>query len=594
MNLPFKLSSRHSLRHLNSLACAAAIAWATLMPCPLLAATETDAPATNVPASATETATGEAPGTATTAPNAEPFAVDVGRRLTEIDDQLEQRQKELNDFKKSIAGIKLDDLSTDQKAKLDRLQSNVGQLQASFEQIALGGLTIEAVKTEPEKAYDWQAELMEVVRPVLASLKELTDKPRRIEAIRQRIAQLDKQIKTTDEALASLNRLRESVIDRDVRTQLNAMADSWQERKGSIADQRDVARYQLAAMLEDKRSNVEIIEQSVREFFSGRGLTLGIAILATIGAWLFVRLIVWIIRRLRPKSTRKTRRRRERAIHYTSRLITGTLMVMAVLGVFYLRSDVFLLAVMILAIASLLIGLRHLIPRFYDEIRLLLDFGAVRDTERLIYEGLPVQVKEMNSHAILINPALKGFIRLPLSALTSMVSRPPANEPWFPSHAGDFVKLSDGSFAQVVEQSVDTVVLRQTGALRNMRAADFYADSPINLSQEGFSSAVTFGIGYRHQAICLTEVAPKMQAALEQAVAEADWAEHCNGVSVEFKEAATNSLDFLILLRCAGEAAGSYFAIPRLVQRTLVRVCNENDWEIPFAQLTVHQAPAEQ
>ena len=540
MNLPFKLSSRHSLRHLNSLACAAAIAWATLMPCPLLAATETDAPATNVPASATETATGEAPGTATTAPNAEPFAVDVGRRLTEIDDQLEQRQKELNDFKKSIAGIKLDDLSTDQKAKLDRLQSNVGQLQASFEQIALGGLTIEAVKTEPEKAYDWQAELMEVVRPVLASLKELTDKPRRIEAIRQRIAQLDKQIKTTDEALASLNRLRESVIDRDVRTQLNAMADSWQERKGSIADQRDVARYQLAAMLEDKRSNVEIIEQSVREFFSGRGLTLGIAILAAIGAWLFVRLIVWIIRRLRPKSTRKTRRRRERAIHYTSRLITGTLMVMAVLGVFYLRSDVFLLAVMILAIASLLIGLRHLIPRFYDEIRLLLDFGAVRDTERLIYEGLPVQVKEMNSHA------------------------------------------------------VDTVVLRQTGALRNMRAADFYADSPINLSQEGFSSAVTFGIGYRHQAICLTEVAPKMQAALEQAVAEADWAEHCNGVSVEFKEAATNSLDFLILLRCAGEAAGSYFAIPRLVQRTLVRVCNENDWEIPFAQLTVHQAPAEQ
>lgn len=381
------------------------------------------------------------------------------------------------------------------------------------------------------------------------------------------------------------------MVDQDVRKDLAELTTQWEDRQAALTDQRNVATIQLQTLLDDKESDFEQLKQTLREFMEGRGLTLGLAVLAALFAWLIVRAGVWVLRRIRRRTTRKIQRRHERAMYYIGRVIAVMMMLLGVLIVFYVRSDVFLLALMILTLAALFFGLRQLIPRFYEEIRLLLDYGPVRDSERLIYEGIPLQIKQMGSHAVLVNPALRGYVRLPLSALTDMVSRPPVDEPWFPSAPGDFVRLGD-DVVQVVEQSVDTVVVRHLASLRNVPTADFYASAPTNLTREGFLVAVTFGIGYRHQAICLTEVTDKMLAGVQDAVSRADWKDHCQSVSVDFKEAASNSLDYLILLRLDGQAAGAYFAVSRLVQRALVQVCNENDWEIPFAQLTVHRAEA--
>jgi len=521
--------------------------------------------------------------------------LDIAKRLVELDDQIDLREKELISFRESIKGLPAEQLSVDQKAELENRRGDLQSLKATFEQIALGGLDTGAMQPELPKSYDWQAELLEVMRPVLASLKDLTDKPRRVESTRQRIIQLDRQIRVTQEALQSLEKLNGTVVDRDVREELKTMNDDWSQRKFDLASQRDVAQIQLTSMLKESRSNWEIVREASIEFFEGRGLTLSIAALAAAIVWLLVRLVILVVRRVRriggqSGKQRKVKLRRDRAFRYLSRLITGVLMAVAVLGTFYARSDVFLLALSILVIVGLALGLRHILPRFYAEIRLLLDFGSVRDSERILHEGVPMQVKEMSTFAILANPMLKGFIRLPLSDLTDKNSHPAANDPWFPTRQNDYVMLGDGGFAQVVEQSVDTVVLRQLGALRHLRTADFFAASPSNLSIDGFVVPVTFGIAYHHQAISLTEVPQKILAAIEKMVENADWREHCTGVIVEFKEAATNSLDYLIVIKMAGDAAGSYFGIGRAVQRTLVALCNEQDWEIPFAQITVHQA----
>jgi hypothetical protein len=39
-----------------------------------------------------------------------------------------------------------------------------------------------------------------------------------------------------------------------------------------------------------------------------------------------------------------------------------------------------------------------------------------------------------------------------------------------------------------------------------------------------------------------------------------------------------------------GNSAASYFAIGRLIQQTCVDICNQENWVIPFTQVTVHQA----
>ncbi len=59
-------------------------------------------------------------------------------------------------------------------------------------------------------------------------------------------------------------------------------------------------------------------------------------------------------------------------------------------------------------------------------------------------------------------------------------------------------------------------------------------------------------------------------------------------VKVQFEAANASSLDYKIIAIFQGEAASSWFSIPRVLQRCAVEVCNEEGWEIPFAQMTLH------
>ncbi|MBA2484020.1 MAG: mechanosensitive ion channel, partial [Nitrosomonas sp.] len=209
--------------------------------------------------------------------------------------------------------------------------------------------------------------------------------------------------------------------------------------------------------------------------------------------------------------------------------------------------------------------------------------------ERVTYNGLPMQVRSINVDSLLRNPDLKGIVRLPLSMLNDMVSRPDINEPWFPCHAGEYVILPDGRFCQVLEQTLDLVSLQMKGSLVQFPAADFFRLDLLNLSRQGFVVVVTFGIDYQHQAQCLDEVPARLREALEHALAQAEFSDKIVDLLVEFKEPSTNSLDYLIVVNCKGEAADSYFTINRLIQKTCVEVCNRGGWIIPFTQLTVHQ-----
>ena len=178
---------------------------------------------------------------------------------------------------------------------------------------------------------------------------------------------------------------------------------------------------------------------------------------------------------------------------------------------------------------------------------------------------------------------------MPLGVLDDMVSRPDIEEPWFPCRPGEFVMLPDGRFGEVLEQTLELVQLQMKGSLVQFPAADFSRLGLLNLSRQGFVVVVTFGIDYQHQAQCLDTVPTRLREALEHALAQAEFGDKVVSLLVEFKEANTNSLDYLIVVNCKGEAANSYFTINRLIQKTCVEVCNREGWVIPFTQLTVHQ-----
>lgn len=108
-----------------------------------------------------------------------------------------------------------------------------------------------------------------------------------------------------------------------------------------------------------------------------------------------------------------------------------------------------------------------------------------------------------------------------------------------------------------------------------------------NLSQDGFVEVVTLGIDYAHQAICMDQVAPRLQQAVEARL-HADYGDQLVSVLAAFNEAATSSLNYVIGATMRPGAAEDYYAILRTIQQTCVQVCNTRGWRIPFPQLVIH------
>ena len=169
-----------------------------------------------------------------------------------------------------------------------------------------------------------------------------------------------------------------------------------------------------------------------------------------------------------------------------------------------------------------------------------------------------------------------------------MTSRPDRDEPWFPTDTGDYVLLNDGKLAQIVAQSVEFVQVKVAESIVIYPSADFIGLGVRNLSTNGYGLALTFGIDYSHQAIALQEPAEAFRSAILSGIERLDIGAQLNDIAVEFKEAASNSLDYLILLKIKGSGASLYFKLTRLVQQACVQVCNERGWTIPFSQLTLH------
>ena len=327
-----------------------------------------------------------------------------------------------------------------------------------------------------------------------------------------------------------------------------------------------------------------------QEFFLGRGLTILIALLTGIGIWFSMRTLRELVRARRTAKQDAEKAARLRLLFYAYHMLTIVLVALAVLSVFYVRGDLLLLSLAIITLVMLALGTWRYLPRYIDEGRLLLNVGAAREGERVIYQGLPFRITSLNLYSELRNPELDGVIRLPLSAMAQVISRPRGNDTWFPCRVGDYLLLADGRFAHVVQQSIEWVRLKVRGSIVQIATTDFLQQPARNLSVDGFAIVVTFGIDYQHQQISLQQVPEQLHTGISAAFAASDYADDLKDLKVAFKAASASSLDYLIYASMDGNSAASYFAIECLVQQSCVDVCNQQGWIIPFTQVTLHQA----
>ena len=513
----------------------------------------------------------------------------VVRRLQAIRESLQDKREQVRSLVEEVQNADETDRH-DLGLRIASLQQAIRELSAAFERTAVGGLSLQADDGAAEAALDWHEELLQIARPILDSLKKATERPRRIAELQTAIDLQQQQLERARQALDSLSRFEAREIPPEVEAGLDELTAAWRRHQQDIEQALQIEGNELQYLQSQDARLFENMGGITYDFILGRGLTLLLALLAGIALWIAMRLL----RRWFSHGWRAARGSGQsaqvRLLFYAYHLLTMVLVTLAVLSVFYLRGDLLLLSLAIVALVMLALGVWRFLPGYIQEARLLLNAGAARQGERVIYNGLPLRIDSLNLHSELSNPDLEGRLRLPLAALAGLISRPAQDEPWFPCRPGDYLLLANGDFAEVLRQTVELVQLRVMGSQVLYDSASFMQLNARNLSREGFGIGVTFGIDYRHQADALDAVPERIRSALEADFDAAGFGDNLQNLVVEFKAAAASSLDYLVYVTLDGGAAASYFRVGRLVQQSCVRTCNREGWTIPFAQLTVHRA----
>jgi len=504
---------------------------------------------------------------------------------------MQDLESQLKDLKLELKAAETEEQKIKITAEINKLVKNLDEHEKDFERISIG-VDLDTFGDEPEQDFDWKNEVQELLGPVLQELKGMTERPRQLERLRSEVAHYENKVSIVKKAIANLQKLIDQTKDDRLKDHLSNLEKNWVNEEQQISNQLTVAKYRLEEKNKEKKSLLDSTQNILRIFFKSRGRNLFLSIASFALVFLIFRLFYILAYRFSPILKSKTRSFYVRLgeVLYHSMTFVGAASVSLI--VLYGSGDWVLLSLAIIFLIGLAWTAKQGLPRFWEQIKLLLNLGTVRENERVIYKGLPWKVVSINLYSRLENPALKSSrIRLPLRGLIELNSRPyHADEPWFPCKENDWVILEDGTYGRVVTQSADVVrLVLLGGSYRTYLTEEFLKQNPMNISTN-FRLRVTFGVDYRHQKISTQEIPEKLEEMLNAELTRGGHGRHIIKLVVEFKEAGASSLDFEILADFSGKAAQYYNVLARAIQRIAVDACNKYGWVIPFTQLTLHSA----
>ncbi len=524
-----------------------------------------------------------------------PIKSDTWRNFENLFNTINEAEKNLDSLRRQLHEAKSDAERERIRGDIDLLDANIDSLRLAWEMWATGGVDLQMFAPRKEEKFDWRQEMQSAFEPIVVELRRLTERPRKIERLRSEQAFYQQRLSAADAALRNIVDFKSGAPSTDLANAFGGLESRWRKRHDEIQNQLALINLQLEELLAPGMPGEERATEALKTLLSERFVNLLLAVLAagiTYG-------VLQMINRLYMRLVMNRGRRRPllaRVAHLSFMLISVVLALLAGMAVLYVRGDWILLGLLLIVLMGAALTLQRTLPVYIKEAKILLNLGPVRESERVIYNGLPWKVQSLNMYSTLVNPALRGGnFMLPVSALTSLISRRyDDDEPWFPTRENDFVLLSDQSYGRVVLQTPEVVQMRVAGAVKTYAVGAFLGSNPQNLSLDGFAVAVRFGIDYQHQSAVNDEIRKQFEDYLGAQLRHSAFGGFLKDFFVEFDEAAASSLNFLVWASFDGAAAESYYRIRRLIQRLAVDACNANGWVIPFSQMTVHLAGAEE
>ncbi len=476
------------------------------------------------------------------------------------------------------------------QAQLDKMAADLKTTNRNLREIAAGA-DIAGLRAAEEPEFNLQKEVFSLLRPALKEMKDMTSHVRLKSDLKDKIAYHQEKLPVAERAVANITSLLNNTQDESLREYLQAMLADWRKQLTFMQSELQSAELQLDKLERSEASLAEASQSYLKSFFRKRGLYLTQALLVVLGVLLISRLSYAAMLRLIPGYRKEHRSFRIRLLDLMHRMITVVLAIVGPMVVFYMVEDWVLFSLGILLLLGIGLTLRQALPRYWQQIQLFLNVGSVREGERISLDGLPWLVRQINIFSVLENPVAQLSQRVRIDELVDLKSRPvKKDEPWFPCVRGDWVLLSDGMRGKVTGISQELVeLIERGGAHRTYPTPDFLALSPLNLTTN-FRVKETIGITYSLQKESVTSIPDILKAHVERRCADEGYVDKLLNLRVEFERANTSSLDIVVIADFDGALADLYNRLRRAIQRWCVEACTENNWEIPFTQLTLHQA----
>lgn len=512
-------------------------------------------------------------------------------KLNDIIENIKQQRNEIDKKLVLLQQAKTDQEKTKIQAEIDEASLSIAGQESSFEMILTGGQALAGSDTSEKKEFDWQKDLLEILQPIMSELRQLTAYKRKLDSLQKKMAFYESQIQEINEVLEHISEINKETLSIDALAQFEQINKKWQYEFQENNHLLGVAQLELEEMVKSQMANEVSFTDHVKQFAAGRGATLFMALAAFVSVYFFMSLLwkgfQWV-------SQRKPNERwsyYQRVISLIYHIMMVVLAIAAVFYVFSVRNDQLLVALSVLLLVSVIWVLKSSLPRYFHELKILLNTGAVREGECIIYNGMLMKIESLNFYSKLTNPALLGLtLRLPVADLANYISRPyTEDEPWFPCQVGDYVMLSGGEYGLVKNITPENVLISLYNGMmpQTFPMQDFLAAQPKNLS-EGFIATSVIGIDYKYQQQCTEKIPDLLCDGIRKGFQQDNYGDLLKDIWVYFSQANTSSLDFKIIAIFDGKAAEDYYPIVRCLQRYAVDVCNQQQWEIPFTQVVVH------
>jgi len=500
-----------------------------------------------------------------------------------------QMKTDMEALGKQLSAARTEAEKKDIQTQLDKLGADLKTTNRNLREIAAGA-DIDSLRAAEETSFNLQEEVFALLRPAIKEMKDITSHVRLKSDLKDKIAYYQGKLPITERAVANITGLLKQTRDESLQVKLQSMLADWQKQLTFIQSELQSAELQLDKLERSEASLAETSQSYLKSFFQKRGFYLTQALLVVLAVLLLSRLSYAMMVKLIPGYRKVHRSFSIRLLDLMHRLLTGLLVILGPMVVFYVVEDWVLFSLGILLLLGIGLTLRQALPRYWQQIQLFLNIGSVREGERITLDGLPWLVRQINFYSLLENPVAQLSQRVRIADLVEQKSRPvKKDEPWFPCVRGDWVLLSDGMRGKVTGISQELVeLIERGGAHRTYPTADFLGLSPRNLTTN-FRVKETIGITYSLQKESVTTIPEILRAHVEKRIDDEGYADKLLNLRVEFECANTSSLDIVVIADFDGSVADLYNRLRRAIQRWCVEACAENDWEIPFTQLTLHQ-----